>query len=137
MAVIGTITCSPSAKFAFPRSYVEMVGLRAGYATAIWSGRSVDLIEPISGAIYWRTVFNERFWDWSSNRYTLDFAVEECYYFEAGTGNHIPLNIFVWWSQHPVTLATMIETSPFTGQPYSYPQSLPSSPGGYWFPPNG
>lgn len=135
MAVIGTITCFPYAKMALTRAYIPKVGVRAGPAVANWSGRTVDLVDPLSGALYWRTVFYDKFWPWSSNRYTLDFVPEECYYFPVPGGPPTPLNVFVWFETEPVTADAIVVVSPFAGQPNLYPSPTPPAPPGYWYPP--
>lgn len=135
MAVIGTKTCFPQAKFAFPRSYILDVGVRAGAATAIWSGRQVDLVNSTTGVLFWRTVFAEKFWPWSSNRYTLDYVAEECYYFPTIVSPPTPLNVRIWYETHPVTFNPMVVISPFAAQPFLYSTPTLPAPSSYWWPP--
>lgn len=135
MPVIGTVTCFPSQKFAFPRSYMQRVGTRAGSAAALWTGRRVDLYDPGSGVVYWTLVFKQRFWEWSSNRYTLDWVLEEAYNtYGTPPANH-PLDVFVWFVYNPTLNVNTIEISPFFGQPFLYDHALPAQDQPYWFPP--
>lgn len=136
MGVIGTISGYPSNKFAFPRSYITRVGVRSGPAAAIWTDNQVDLVNLSTGALYWTTIFWDTFWTWSSNRYTLDYIVSDCFYFPTPLSPPTPLDVIVVYETDPTTFEGIITVSPFAGQPMLFTHPTPPSPTDFWWPAN-
>ena len=75
---VGVGTYFPNGKFAFPRSYLSQFIL--GINTPVTQdGRTFTFVDGFGTSIY--TIrFKAEFWDWSSNRYTLDWIIEDAYY---------------------------------------------------------
>lgn len=131
----GNMTCFPSQKFAFPRAYIHRVGTRANTSIPLWTGRRLDLYDPPTGTIAWTLIFKEDFWNWNSNRWTLDWVLEASFNTYGTPPTDHALDMFVWYVVDPLTGQGTIEISPFFGQPYLFAHDLPPAPPGYWFPP--
>lgn len=132
---IGTVNGYPSDKFAFPRSYVRSVGVRSGTALAIWTDNRMDLTDPSTGVTYWTYVFKPEFWAWSSNRWTLDWILEESYYIPFVGSPKVPLNVVCIWVYEVGQFYPTIEVNPFPGQPFLNQHVLQGAPPDYWLPP--
>lgn len=77
---IGTGTFLPGGRFAFPRSYIAGV---TNYSAGFTLSQSLNVFtldfHPTYPSIYtW--VFSLDFWFLTTNYYTMDFIVQECYY---------------------------------------------------------
>lgn len=132
---IGTGTFLPSARFAFPRSYVyEIVIARYG-DTITQAGMTFTIHAPPPDPTVAIIVFNSRLGVWSSNRLTLDFCVEEFYALAGGVPPQIPLNYTLKFAISPLTNRTCLTFEWFTGLPdwQRFALTSPGSP--YWLPP--
>lgn len=118
-----------------PRSYVGAFVLNVT-APITQTDNVIDFTDPANPLVHFHIKIDQRFWDWSSNNWTLDWIIEESYYYVLPS---------------PVTAVMPFNLSYFTFgddgipslgfQPFGivfpdyhvYP--LPQAPGGYWSPP--
>lgn len=71
----------PSAKFAFPRSYIKGVQIGDYDDDIVWTENVAVVSINIPGFVGTHTfIFQEEFWEWNSNCYTLDFPLERVFY---------------------------------------------------------
>jgi hypothetical protein len=129
---IGVGTYSPGERFAFPRSYIAgVVNHSAGFTlTQALNIFTLDFHPTYTSVYTW--VFSPDFWFWSSNCYTLDHVVEECYYRDNPGDPPIPLNFGLRWSRstpphHPILLF-----APNNNFSNSVPAIFTSIVPGYW-----
>lgn len=134
MPVIGTGTFFPQGGFAFPRSYVGNVALPSDW----------DLEAQIDNFFIFNDFrfYNDRifirflpqFWAWSSNRYTLDHCVIDCYYYPLPSTTPTPTPYSLSWLPATTTHnATLKLLSPFFGSGIQY-FPLPPRDQPYWLP---
>jgi len=132
--MIGTGSYDPQPKFAFPRSYVRGVAIQIVSGVVVQTGRFFQLQNPPDPTLYF-IVFNEKFWDWSSNRYTLDFVVEESYYQPGGVGSYVPMPFLVTYYTNTPDYSPYLVYSPFSSPGGITYYQLPPAPPDYWLPP--
>jgi hypothetical protein len=132
MLTLGTAFYSPSAKFAVTRSYVKKIAFTTGGWPTEWDG-TLFRVYVGSPLVYINNVlFNPKFIAWSSNVYSLDYIVEQCYYQVPPLFAHNPSTIGVNWfpNDDPPTPSLQIDFIA-TGYPLSR-VTLPPAPGGWW-----
>jgi hypothetical protein len=91
------------------------------------------MYDPLIG--YFTTyVIDERFLPWSSNRWTLDFIVVDCWWQAFFDGiHHVQSFTTNHWYRSDPPLATISLINPFaSAAEYFIP--LPSQPSDYWLP---
>lgn len=125
----------PSNKFSFTRSYaiqLEILGDSndvdvSGDTYTMWIDRPTGY-----GVTY---VLNDFIKPWSSNGYTLDYVVYDCWWHQFFDGIHHPqaFTVNFWWRGTP-TIATLTLVQPLAGTA-SYRELLPPAPPGYWLAP--
>jgi len=126
--LVGT---SPSPKFAFPRSYVLNLAFTAGG----WPMTQADNVFTLvvgSPVVYTEVLeLYPNFFEWSSNRYTLDYIVKSIGYFTPG-GPLSPAGVGVNWfpNDDPPTPSILFDFVA-TGSPLRR-FSLPPAPPDYW-----
>jgi len=132
---IGVGTFLPSARFAFPRSYVyEIVIARYG-DTITQAGMTFTIHAPPPDLTVAIIKFNSRLGVWTSNRLTLDFCVDEFYALVGGGGSPIPLNYVLKYELSPLTQRPALVFEWYVGTPdyQRFNLTQPGSP--YWLPP--
>jgi len=131
--MIGVGSFAPQAKFAFPRSYIRGIGIQivSGTITPITNGWVLQ--NPPSPALYY-VVLEDRFWDWSSNAYTLDFVVKESYWTPDGSPSYVPMPFLVTYYTDTPNKSPYLIYSPFSSPGGVTYFELPSAPPGYWLP---
>jgi hypothetical protein len=132
---IGPKTYNAIPKFAFPRSYIhQLVVSDQSPNITLTDNVILTTIDITIG--YWIVyVLDPRFMAWSSNRYTLDFPVVECYWQAFFDGVHHPQSVatnYIYYG--PTPLPSLEVRNPFlvTDQ-HVFP--LAAAPPGYWVPP--
>jgi hypothetical protein len=124
----------PSAQFAFPRSYAYQLSLlgqsndveQFGDKFIQWIDRSIGY-----GVTY---VLNDFILPWSSNRYTLDHVVYDCWWHAFFDGVHHPQAYTVnFWVRGSPLLNTITLVDPAL-QTHEAFIALSPSPTGYWTP---
>jgi hypothetical protein len=132
---IGVGTFLPSARFAFPRSYVyEIVIARYG-DTITQAGMTFTIHAVPPDPTVAVIVFNSRLGVWTSNRLTLDFCVNEFYALPGGVGPAIPLNYTLSYTQSPTDGRPCLQFEWYITAPdfQRFKLTSPGSP--YWLPP--
>jgi len=128
----GFVTCSPACSFAFTRAYVRQLVFTTGGWPYTWDGQlfRVFVGDPL---IYINnTLFRPEFIEWSSNCYTLDFIVQECYYQVPPGFAHNPAGNGVnWYPNSPTNIPSIQIDFVATGAPFSFIE-LPPAPPDYW-----
>jgi hypothetical protein len=104
---IGTGSFSPGGRFAFPRSYIAGVNnYSAGFTlTQSLNQFTLDFHPTFSSVYHW--TFDIDFWFLTSNCWTLDHIITECWYNNAPGDPQIPLDFGLRWQRlgpdfHPV-----------------------------------
>jgi len=76
----GALTYAPSPNFVLQRSYFDDVRWDAESHLGFTQSGSLFTLTYSPLPLYRAYVkFDDRFWNWSSNTYTLDFIIEYCY----------------------------------------------------------
>lgn len=131
---IGSGTYSPSAGFAFPRSYIyEIVIARYG-DTISQLGMTFTIHAPPPDPTVAIVVFDSLFGIWSSNGRTLSYCVKEFYALVGGVGPQIPLNFSLSYGKSPFTQRPALLFEWYVGIPDWQRFSLVPQPLDYWLP---
>lgn len=131
---IGTGTFLPSAKFAFPRSYIyEIVIARYG-DTITQSGMTFTIHAIPPDPTIAIIVFDSLFGVWSSNKRTLDYCVKEFYYLAGGLPPQNPLPFTLSYTLSPLTGRPCLQFEWSSGTPDFQRFALVSQPPNYWLP---
>lgn len=131
---IGSIFYAPGAKFAFPRSYLYGFSIRMN-TVPTQVGRVFTFVDGSNPNLRYTVIVQQEVYDWSSNRYTLDFVLEETYYQFLPNMTKNPLNgclelLYDQVDERPYTMF-----SPFCAVfPTRYRYPYPPAPPGYWLP---
>lgn len=125
----------PSDKFSFTRSYVAQLVIQgdtgdidqAGDTFTMWIDRSIGY-----GITY---ILNDFIQPWSSNGYTLDFVVYDCWWHAFFDGVHHPqaFTVNYWWRGTPIRPVLSI-IQPAGGVVETF-IDIPGAPPDYWLPP--
>lgn len=125
----------PSAKFAFPRSYFAQILVSDQAADITRVGNSIHTsIDPLIGYGIWYQI-HPNIWPWSSNRYTLDFVVVDCWWEAFFDGVHHPQGYttnFLYYGTPP--LPTLQIANPFIST-FNEVIHVTQAPSYYWLPP--
>lgn len=133
---IGGQTIVPQPKFAFPRSYIWGLSIQW---TDFYLAGSIPLIEarrPSDNYHYFTLEIDERFYDWNSNRWTLDYFLTDAWYTSPPSPTHIPLPVNIEITHWPFfNYRPTINISPFGLGVDFHALQLPPAPSTYWTPP--
>jgi hypothetical protein len=124
----------PSAKFAFPRSYFAriLVTDQSPNITLVGNLIHTDIDASIGYGIWY--VLDIRIMPWSSNRYTLDFPVIDCWWEAFFDGIHHPQGYEVNFTYHGTPLLPCLEIrNPFI-QTDQEVFNVAQAPPNYWLP---
>lgn len=129
---IGTGTYLPHSRFGFPRSYIAGV---TNYSAGFTLSQSLNVFtldfRPIFGSVYtW--VFSLDFWFLTTNYYTLDFIVEECYYQNPPDPTKIPLDFGLRWSRSAAPHHPLLLFAPNNNFTTPVPATINTIIPGYW-----
>jgi len=131
---IGTGTFLPSAKFAFPRSYIYEIVI-ARYGDTITQSGMTFTIHAVPPDLTTATiVFDSLFGIWSSNKRTLDYCVKEFYYQVGGVGTQNPLPFTLSYTLSPFTQRPCLRFEWSGGSPDFQRFALVPAPADYWLP---
>lgn len=134
MPVIGTGTFLPQSGFNFPRSYVSSIAFPSDWTLESHAGNEFVFNDFL---FYNDRIFvnlYENFWPWSSNVYSLDHIVVDCYYHALPSPVDLPTPFSLTWL--PGTTANngkLVFLSPFFGSSVQT-FALPAAPSSYWLP---
>lgn len=129
---IGTGTYSPSGRYAFPRSYIAGVtNFSAGFSLSQSLNVFTLDFRPTFTSVYtW--VFSLDFWFLTTNCYTLDFVVEECYYQDPPNPVKNPLNFGLRWSRVTAPHHPLLLFAPNNNFTTPVPATINTIIPGYW-----
>lgn len=126
----------PSDKFSFTRSYASVLSFIgdsadfdvSGDTFTMWIDRSIGY-----GITY---ILNDFIQPWSSNGYTLDYVVYDCWWHAYFDGVHHPQSFTVnyWWRGDP--LQPNLSIIQPVGGVLVKEYTLPPAPPTYWLPPS-
>lgn len=134
MPIVGSPTYQPQGQFAFPRTYVKQLTFGfASNALVVNTNEDFYVTDLTSGIIHVVANFAPEFWAASSNRYTLDFILEDWWLIVDPSTIPQPLNFFMKFQVDPVTGANEIFIY-LTGWTTRYTTPLPSYNEEYWTP---
>lgn len=124
----------PGAKFAFPRSYYYQIYVedQSPNISRVGNFIHVDIDTSIGYGIWYK--LRPQFWNWSSNRYTLDFVIEDVWWEAFFDGVHHPQNVIVQYgSRGTPPIDSLIISNPAIQTDFV---ALPvqQAPGTYWTP---
>jgi len=125
---------TPQAKFAFPRSYFYEIVVEDQAPTILRVGNNIHtIIDASVGYGIWY-IINPKMWAWSSNRYTLDHVVLDCWWEYGFDGVHHPQDYGVAWNGEPLRLKThILINNPFLTTNFArFP--VDPQPSNYWTP---
>lgn len=129
---IGTGSYYPSAKFAFPRSYVaKVVCHSAGFLLTQDVNKFTLDFRPTYPSVYHWT-FDLYWWLWSSNVRSLDHIITESYYVNEPDPTQIPLNFGLYWVRYPPDNLPTVRFAPNLSSVEPVFFDLPTYPPGYW-----
>lgn len=134
MAIIGTGSYSPSAKWTLTRAYARAVAFPAELTLE----SSADGVFTFNDFMFYndRIVceIEPRFWAWTSNHYTLDFIVKQLYYFPLPSTTPLPANFSLRFLPETPSLppAIFVRIAPFSNTPAYH--DLPAATVPYWKP---
>lgn len=124
----------PGAKFAFPRSYYYQIYCedQSPNISRFLDYIHVD-IDPTIGYGIWYKI-RPQFWNWSSNRYTLDFVLEDVWWEANFDGVHHPQAAVVQFgSRGNPPIASLIISNPFIQTDF-VALDVQQAPPTYWTP---
>jgi len=133
--VIGSPVYEPQAKWAFPRSYVY--GLTLACTGFTWTQNENEFVSnTVPGPpTNIHVVVKPNVYEWSSNVYTLDYVVCECFYLRLLTGEKVPAPYQIdphhYNSDGLRCLRIWLRDGGF-GSFADFP--IPGQPGDYWLP---
>lgn len=125
----------PSSHFALPRSYYFQLSLLGDSGDVDQAGDTLTMYisRPLNyGIVY---VLNPFVIPWSSNRYTLDYIVYDCWWFFGFDGVHHPQAYTVnYWQRGSPARDTLTIVQPLAGTIETFIPIDPPPPS-YWLPP--
>ena len=125
----------PNAQFVILRSYIYKLQFLDETGALFVSGNEFTI--ALVGSPGYAHVYKifEHVLDWSSNRYTLDHIVEDCWWRDDANPTHHPQAYSVTYFHDPIDkLPTIKVFNPFS-QAASANYVLPPAPPNYWLPP--
>lgn len=132
---IGTGTFVPTARFSFPRSFINELVLYRNLDAVTFIGNVFTIYAPPPDPTTATIKILPAFIAWSSNGYTLDYLVTECYYQLTPGGTENPMPFDVVFHVNPTNGHNQLVIGWFGlhADPETFP--LESAPSSYWLPP--
>ena len=129
---IGTGSYFPSGRFSSPRSYIAQVyNASAGFSLVQTDNQFSLSFAPIYPSVYHWT-FDEDWWSWSSNMWTLDHIIIECYYQDTPNPTKIPLDFGLYWQRHTLVDKPYLLFLPNLNPAVPILATFPGTPIDYW-----
>lgn len=129
---IGVVTGQPTQKFAFPRSYIDGISIKSGVAVPVWASNRMDLWDTAFTSVYWSLYFKYDFWEWSSNRWTIDYVLEHAWYGSSDPATGSPLPVYCTYKVLGDPPKKYIEVAAFGLGSENYEHLLPTANQPYW-----
>lgn len=129
---IGTGAFYPGGRFTFPRSYLAKVeNCSAGFSlTQDFNKFSLSFAPTYVSVYHW--TFDERFWVWTSNVWTLDHIITESYYVNTPDPTQIPLNFGLYWVRYAPDPVPQLQFAPNLSTVSPIKAIFPAQLPGYW-----
>jgi len=121
-------------KFSLLRSYVSELWI-SSYHDFVFTqtDNSFSAIIPAVPDYLYIFVIDERFWDWSSNTYTLDVVVKYAYRHYTPTGDEIPIDVAISWRRDAVENRSSLYLQSYDAG-MNERVVMPAATGPYWTP---
>jgi len=132
---IGTGTFTPSARFAFPRSYMHDFVVYQNGDTIIETGGFFTIIPPGGDPTRGYFRVNPDWWPWSSRSWPLSSIITECYYKTSPTAPETPMPFQLHWTTSFLTPSGGLYFGWFGFESDPLPFFLQGAPADYWLPP--
>jgi hypothetical protein len=131
---LGVGSYSPSPRFAFPRSYIRGIAVNVTANDVALTDNIVTFSDPSNPNV----TFQFRIWShvyaWTTNRYTLDFVIDESFYKVAPSPTENPMPFSLTYYQ-PEPGMTYLAFQPFgIIFPDTHFFDLPTNITNYWLP---
>lgn len=127
----ASLIYQPQGQFAFPRSYLGALYIRADFPPVFVGTFEVEFRLISLPQTICRITLDERFFVWSSNRWTLDHVFTDAIYFYEGGIDIFDLPAYVVWQTAPDYYSPVILVDTTFGANY-YIVGLPPGPPDYW-----
>lgn len=88
---LGAGTFVPGGRFSFPRSYVPQFLVNVDTDTFVVALHACAFLDPNNHNFSFHIILDPRFYEWSSNKWTLDHVVLESYYVISPDPTEIPM----------------------------------------------
>jgi len=125
-------TFAPQARFNVLRSYAMAFVLNVD-APVSQSDNVIGFYDPFNPVVNFRIVIDGRFWEWSSNNWTLDWIIEESYYFITPDPTHLAMSFVLAWRTFGARALPALVFQPFGINFTDYHTfMLPPAPPGWW-----
>lgn len=129
---IGTGHYYPHGRFTFPRSYVaKVVNHDAGFTLTQTFNHFELNFHPTYPSVYHWT-FDERWWLWTSNVWTLDHIITESYYVNTPDPTQIPLDFGLYWVRYAPDYLPSVRFAPNLSSVSPVSAIFPAPLPGYW-----
>lgn len=124
----------PSAQFALPRSYIRGICIQID-AVVTQTENEFTFPDGINPLITYHINWDSRFWEWSSDRWTLDYMLTGVYYSVSGGAPRIDVPFGCQYFLRDENLSPYVIVNPFSAawSQFHY-YELPPAPPGYWQP---
>ena len=117
------------------RSYAAAFVLNVD-APVSQSDNVIGFQDPNNLAFNFRIVIDGRFWEWSSNTWTLDWIIEDSYYYISPSPAHIAMPFVLAWRTFGSHALPALVFQPFGINFIAYHTFMfPPAPPGWWSPP--
>lgn len=123
----------PSPQFAFPRSYTPGFWVRNDNFDAHLLANRIEFTLNGTPDVPVRVTIDERFLEWSSNRWTIDHIFIDCEYYWSPDGLWHNQPYQVGWYYEPGFTRGLISVNAIYGAVWQF-VALSSAPVGYWMP---
>jgi hypothetical protein len=131
---IGVGTFTPNGRFSVPRSFINDIVVYHNGDTIVQVANSFTIHAPFPDPTIGFFRLDNRFWGWSSNYWTLDYIITDCWYKLGGVGAEIPMPFQLHYYNEPTTGRTGLSFGWFSAESDPHPHPLPSAPLNYWLP---
>jgi len=131
---IGTVTCIPSARFAFARSYVDRITINDILLPKTHDGPDFEFLPSIAPDQHHFIGIAHNFWPWSSNNFTLDYIVKYAYVYFISDGSILPSPVTITFHPATPTARSSISINVFGAPGTQVDQGLPLRAVPYWLP---
>jgi len=125
----------PDGRFTVLRSYTAAFVLNVT-APVTQTDNVIDFTDPANPLVHFHIKIDLRFWNWSSNNWTLDWIIEESWYYVLPSPVTAPMPFNLSWFTYGDEALPALGFQPFgIVFPDYHVFTLPPAPPGWWSPP--